>query len=117
MIGEKFEKPAHFAVWAQQRQNHNGGDAQRATGFEIDARVGFRIVAAQQLAASDTFAGQSRTYLQARSDCRRARTGAGAADHFVSLGQTEGGSGRAGDVLGAFDQQLQGSLEFRFVES
>lgn len=117
VIGEKFEQSAHLAVAPQQRQDHDGSDAERPASLEIYARIGFCIVATQQLSACDAFTGQPRTNLQARADRGGARAGAGAADHLASLGQCQRGSRGARDVLGALHQKLQGGFEFRFFES
>jgi len=104
VIGEEFEQSANFAGAAQERQNNNGRDAKGLAGFQIHARIGFRIVTAENLAAGDALAGESGTNLQARTNSRSTGAGAGVADHFVSLRQGERGSRRARDVLLALDK-------------
>jgi hypothetical protein len=112
VIGEQFEEAAHLARPAQQGQNNDGGDAERAAGFEIHAWIGFRIIAAQQLAAGNAFAGQPGPDLKARADRGRTRSGAGAANHFVSLREGERGSGGSRNVLRALDQELERGFQF-----
>ena len=116
VIGEQLEEAAHLARPAQQWQNNDGGDAKRAAGFEVHPRVGFRVVTAQQLAAGNAFAGQSGLDLKARAHRGRARSRAGAADHFVSLREGERGSSGAGDVLCALDEELERRLQFALFQ-
>ena len=76
-----------------------------------------RVVTAQQLPASNAFAGQSGPNLQTRPNCRRGRAStAASADHLLPLGQSEGSTGRAGDVLRPLHQQLQCGVQFRFFQ-
>ena len=57
MIGEKLEQSARLSVSPQKRQNNNGGNAESAAGFEVHPRIGFRVIATQQLAARNAFTG------------------------------------------------------------
>ena len=44
------------------------------------------------------------------------RTGAGAANHLLTLGQRKGGSSCAGDVLRALHQQLERGIKLLFIQ-
>jgi len=116
MVGEQFEEAADLARAAEEGQDDDRGDAEGVAGFEVDAGIGLRVVAAQELAAGNALAGQSGTDLQARADRGGAGSGTGAADHFVALGQGERGSSCAGDVLRAFDKQLERSFQLSFSQ-
>ena len=67
MVGKKLEQPSDFATAPQQRQYDNGGNAKGAAGFEIHARIGFRVITTQKLPAGNALAGQSRADLKARA--------------------------------------------------
>jgi hypothetical protein len=108
VVGKQFEESPHLARPAQQRQNDDGRDAKRPAGFEVHTRIGLGVVAAEELAAGNAFAGESGAHLQPGTNCGGAGSGAGAANHFVSLREGEGGSGGSGDVLGALDEELEG---------
>ena len=116
MIGEEFEESAHFAVAAKQGEHNNGSDPQCAAGSEIDARVGLGIIAAQQLAARNAFAGQAGTDLKTRAHGWGAGAGACATNHFASMRKSQGSAGCTRDVLGALNQQLEGGVEFEFAQ-
>lgn len=116
VIGEKLEQTTHLAASAQQRQDNDGRYAECAASLEVNARIGFRVIAAQQLPARDAFPGESGTNLQAGADRRRAGTGAGAAHHLVPLRQGESSSSCTRNVLGALDEKLKRSFEFGLLE-
>jgi hypothetical protein len=47
VVGKQFKQSPHLAATRQKRQDHNRGDTEIAAGFQIHARIGLGIVAAQ----------------------------------------------------------------------
>ena len=108
--GQQFEDANHFLL-SRQRYHERGHDTQCLANFSVDPRISRQVVAVQELARADTFAGKARTHFEASSKLRRGWPGAGPADHLFALPQPNGGPRCPGDGLGSLGQQLQRCLE------
>src|SRR5580692_2434627 len=108
--GENFEYAQGSAEMAK-RCRKNRARAKAAAAGQIDQRVSLGIVTKDDLAGADTIGGDSRVGLQANSEIRRGAAGAGPADDFVSVAQSDGGAGGSGQSLGALRNHADGGLK------
>ena len=69
-VRQKLEYSIYFLL-PHERHYHHGRNSQEPATLLIHARVGFRIVAAQNLSRPHTLTGESRVHLQARSQFGR----------------------------------------------
>ena len=99
--GECFEDSDYAAASAQRDRDH-GARSQFAAGFEVDARIGFGVVAANGLRGAKASAGKRRVAVNARADVGANRARRGAQNDLVIFGERDGQTIRAGDCDGAF---------------
>src|SRR5271163_4526964 len=97
-----------------QGRNQNRADAKTAAAGEIDLRIAFGIVAQHDFSRAYGFGRNSHVGLQANAKIGRGTAGTGAADDIVPSAQGDGGSGGAGQVLGAFGDGTDRGLEIEF---
>ena len=112
--GENFEYAqgsAEMAEWSCK----NRSCAKTAATRKIDERVSLGIVTKDHLAGADTIGGDSRVGLQANSKIRCGAAGAGPADDFVSVTQSDGGAGGSGQSLGALGNHANRGLKIDFA--
>ena len=111
--GEDFEDSQRAAVVAQGR-DQDGAHAETAATGKVDARIALGVVAEHDLAGADSFGGDAGVGLEANAEIGSGASSAGAANDFVPGAKRDGGSGGAGQVLGAFGDGADGGLEIEF---
>ena len=107
---EHFQKPDDGIVPANRNRDH-GTNAKHAAALTIHVRIGFGIVAAQQLAAAHALSGKTCANAEPRSRPWSVLAGAGAANHACAFSQSNRRTRCTSESLRSLRQQLQSSIK------
>src|SRR5579863_7112595 len=91
----------------------DGTNAKHAAALTIHVRIGFRIVAAQQLATAHALSRKSRANAEPRSRPWSVLAGAGTANHAYAFSQSNRRTRCTSEGLCSLHQQLQSSMKVR----
>src|SRR5438132_14071526 len=94
-----------------QRSREDGTYSEPAATREIDTRVSISVVAKHNFPRADAVGGDPGIGLKARSKIGSGTTGAGAADDFIPLSQSDCSARCAGESLRAFSNHADRRLE------
>jgi len=86
--GKSLEQPQALIV-AAQRNDHRGAEGKLPGKVGLEAGVGVRIDAAQNLTGAKAAAKQSGVLIEASAGRDRAASGCGAADEFLAICQSD----------------------------
>ena len=97
-----------------QGRYENGTNTEAAAAGKIDARIALGIVTKHDFARADGFGGDAGVGLQADAKVRGGASGTSTADDFIAGAESDGGSGSAGEMLGALGDGANRGLEIQF---
>src|SRR5437879_13740793 len=97
-----------------QRSREDGTYSEPAATREIDTRVSISVVAKHNFLRADAVGGDPGIGLKAHSKIGSGTTGAGAADDFIPLSQSDCSCRCAGESLSAFRNHADRRLEIDF---
>src|ERR1700681_339933 len=97
--GQYLENAQGAAVVTEGR-DENRADSEAAATGEVHPRIALGIVTQHDFAGAYSFRRDASVGLQTSPEVRSSSAGTGAADNFVPGSQSDGRSGRAGQMLG-----------------
>src|ERR1019366_4300394 len=111
--GQHFENAQGAAV-VTQRRYQNRADSETAATGQVYAWVTLGVVTKHNLAGAHRFGGDAGVGLQTNPEVRSSSTGAGPAHDFIPGSQSDGRSGGAGQMPGAFGNRADSRLKMQF---
>ena len=108
--GKCFEQANHTAASAERDGNH-GTRAQTAARLQVHARIGFGVIAIDDLRGAETCAGKSGITIDARADIGPHHSSRSAQNDLVIFRQSDGQPIGTRDRDGALGHQLQNFIK------